>query len=940
MKYQNITNINRLIVLISVFLILSCATYKLKTDKNLVSGQLENGLKYYIYPNRIPEKAVYMGILFNVGSLNEEDHERGLAHYLEHMAFKGTEDYPGSEGVLKVLKKFGMSFGADINAYTTFDKTYYSLNVPDGNNEAAVDEALNILNNWASKMELNKSEIEKERNIIIEEKKRGESYPGRIIERIFKFILGNSRYVDRFPIGLEDRILSFKSEDFKKFYKKWYRPELTSVIIVGDIDPSKIEEKIKEKFSSFKKPKSEKEKININLDTVMNERFISIEDFEIPFPSITFVKKDIVVPISTSNHIKKNIERVLLNSLFTNRFSELKASGINYFMSFNKDDFSKKSDDNYILINKISIDLNPDSLKEGIEEFFYQFKRINKFGFTQGEVDKVKAQLISFYKLSKDNIGNRDSSTIINILVDIAAENSYMLDMHDYYDIAIEHLNKVSLATIAILAKGETSINDKAIIYSYSNKSHFDLTFDKIQEIQELALKREIKPYEDVLIQGKFLKEDLVSKEIIDNKEFFGGISSFTLENGVEVYFKHNEYKRNIVTLSASSWGGLINENADLIPVLAMAPAVVSNSGYGDYSQLQVEKYLADKVVSLNTAVNFQQTSLSGSAEVKNIETLFELIYFIFNKSKVDDIVLQNTISDMEAVIKSREEDSKYIFRRAINGFYNNDDYRYRDIKKSDLKNMKKEILLDFYKKRFTYANNFKFVFVGDIDLDTIKILSKKYLGNLNTKKLNEFKDLDYSYKKDAGRIVVRKGKDSSSIVYIFYPFEFNYTPKIALNYYALTSLLTDSLVKNIRRDMSSVYSINAYFDYSVRQYKSSDGFIVVNFTVEPKVLDKVLKSVYEYMLKRQKIDYTEEDFNYVKKNIIKEEKIKSQSNWYWASLILDSVLWTGTFEDTISTTFIENNLNKDIINSFLKKINFNQKTEIVLMPEKDNYNN
>ncbi|UGQ17324.1 M16 family metallopeptidase [Borrelia sp. RT1S] len=936
MKYRDVSKMFKFIVLILVFLLLSCAPTKLRTDKNLVSGQLENGFRYYVYANKTPEKAVYMGILFNVGSLHEEEHERGLAHYLEHMAFKGTEDYPGGEGILKVLKKFGMAFGADINAYTTFDKTYYSLDLPDGNNEEEVDEALNVLKNWASQMELDEVEIEKERNIIVEEKKRGERYPNRIIEKIFKFILGGSKYVDRFPIGLEDRILSFKSGDFKEFYKKWYRPELTSVIIVGDIEPNRIEKKIKEKFSSFKKPEGEIGKIKINLDTVMNEKFASIEDFEKPFPGMAFIKKDNYDISPTSSYIKKKVEQALLNNLFANRFAELKTSGINYFMSFDKQASPLRSDDKYILIDQISVDLNPEYLKEGIEEFFYQFERIKKFGFTQGEVDKVKSQLVSSYKLNKDNIEKRNSSTIVDVLVEVASEGTDLLDMHEYYDIAVDHLAKISLSTITGFAKNEAYVSDSAIIYSYSNKSHLGLTLEEIQGIQKLALGREIAPYEDVSIQGKFLKEDLESRDIIDEKEFFGGVSSFTLDNGVEVYFKHNEHKKNVVALQASSWGGLSNEDPDLIPVLDLAPSLVANSGYGDYSQLQVEKYLADKVVSLSPAINFQKTSISGSSEVKNLKTLFELIYFTFQEPKIDDIVLQNTINDIRAVIKSNENNSKYLFRRAVRGFYSNDDYRHRDIRESDLNNMTKEVLLNFYKKRFTYANNFKFVFVGDVDLDTIKTLSRKYLGNLNSKKMDEFKDLDYSYKKDSDRIVIKKGEDSSSVVHVFYPFEFNYTPGNVLNYEALTSLLTDGLIKHIRRDMSSVYSINAYFDYSIRKYKHSDGFVVVNFTVEPRVLDDVLKSVNEYMLERQKTDYTEEDFDYVKKNIIKEEEIKFQSNLHWCSSILDLVLRTGTFEDTMSTTFIENNLNRDTINSLLKKINFEQKTEIVLVPEKE----
>ncbi|WP_445436025.1 M16 family metallopeptidase [Candidatus Borreliella tachyglossi] len=938
MKYRDINNIFKYIILILAFFLVSCASYKLKTDKNLLSGQLENGLKYYIYGNKTPEKAVHMGILFHVGSLHEEENERGLAHYLEHMAFKGTKDYPGGDGIFEVLKKFGMAFGADINAHTGFDQTYYHLDLPDGNNETEINEALNVLKNWASQIEFNEVEIDKERNVIIEEKKRVESYPSRLTEKVFPFILGNSRYTVRLPIGLEERILSFKSEDFKKFYKKWYRPDLTSVIIVGDIEPSEIEKKVKEQFSSLEKPSSEIEKIKMNLDTVMSEKFLSVEDIDMPFPNITFVKKDIHNIVSTSGEIKRDIEKTLLDGLFENRFSELKTSGLNYLMSFDSSDISFKSDDNYILINQIAVNFNPDHLKEGIEGFFYEMERIKKFGFTQGEVDKIKAQLISSYKISKDNIGKRDSSMIANLLLKIALERSQMLDMNEYYDIAIEHLNKLSLKSISDFAKSQASINDRAIMYAYSNdKYHPSLTLEEIQELREIALKRDTKPYDDVSIQGEFFKKSLENKDIINEKELSDGVSSFTLENGVEVYFKHNEHRKNMVTLSASSWGGVLSENADFIPVLSLAPGIVSSSGYGDYSSLQVEKYLSGKVVSLSPRTGDQTSSINGSADVKDLETLFQLIYFTFNEPKIDDIVLQNNIDNIKAEIKSNKNNSKYLFGNAVGKFRTNDDYRFRDIQETDLKNVSKDILLDFYKKKFTYANNFKFVFVGDVDLETIKTFSRKYLGNLSSKKLDGFKDLDYSYKRDVERIVVRKGEDASSIVRIFYPFEFKYTPESALNYEGLVLLLTESLIKSIRREMSSVYSINAYFDCDIRKYGNSDGFIIVAFTVEPKALDNVLRSVSDHLLERQKTEFGDDDFNYVKKNLIKNQDNNSESDWYWTSKILHSVLWYDTFIDTFSIKFIEKNLNKDVINSLIKKLNFNQRTEIVLIPEKSN---
>ncbi|WP_024653503.1 M16 family metallopeptidase [Borrelia persica] len=944
MKYNHVKNISILKIVFFVLglIILSCSSSKLSLDKELLNGQLDNGLRYYIYKNQTPSKFVHMGILFNVGSLNEEENERGLAHYLEHMAFKGTTDYPAGEDIMEVLKKFGMKFGADLNAYTTFDKTYYYLDLPDGGKEDEVDEALNVLKNWAFQIKFDELEIDKERNVIIEEKKLRNDYFGRMSKKMVEIIGGNSRYSIRFPIGLEERILAFKSEDFKKFYNKWYRPDLTSVIIVGDIDPKDIEKKIRDLFVSFKKPLYEPEKVLINLDTTIDEKFVIIDDVETLFPSISFVSKEkIKKGIINVDDVKKDIEKTLLHDLFENRFHELKALGTNYFRVFNKFDSEYKSDDNDILFKGIHFSINPAHFEEAIEEFFYEIERIKRFGFTKGEIDKVKSKLISSFELSKDNLKKQHSSSIANVLVDVAFDNSQLLDMNEYFDVSIEHLDKISPNVVSDLAKSEAVIDDMTIVYSCSKKLHPSLTFEKVQEFRGIALNREIKPYDDVSIQGEFFKKSLASKDIVDEKKLSHGISSFTLNNGVEVYFKHNESKKNVVSFSAMSWGGLLAEDVELIPVLSLAAGIVSKSGYGDYSNLQVERYLSDKVVSLRPFVGDRMSQIEGSADTKDLETLFELIYFTFNEVKIDDVILQTVIDETRETIKSRKYNADYLFSNAIRKFYSNDDYRLRDIQESDLQNVSKDILLNFYKKRFTYADNFKFIFVGDVDLDTIKKLASKYLGNLSSKKLNEFRDLDYSYSKSTDRIVVRRienlsSEGSSSIACIVYPFKFNYTPRDVINYKALASLLSDDLVKTIRREQSSVYTISSYFDYSVKRNSESDGSIVVYFTVEPKALDSVLRSVNDYILEKQKIDFLDTDFDYVKKNIIKNNSISSESNSYWIRNLSNSFILHDSFIDTFSNEFIENNLNKDEINALFKKIDFKKGTEIVLIPEKE----
>lgn len=349
---------------------------------------------------------------------------------------------------------------------------------------------------------------------------------------------------------------------------------------------------------------------------------------------------------------------------------------------------------------------------------------------------------------------------------------------------------------------------------------------------------------------------------------------------------------------------------------------------------MQIEKYLSDKAVSLNVSVRAQESYIVGSSAQKDLETLFELIYFTFKAPKIDDVFLQNAINDIKALIKSNENNSKYHFNKAISKFLNNNDPRFEDAKDSDLQYFTKENILSFYKKRFTYANNFKFVFVGDSDIETIKAYSKKYLGNLNFKKISEYKDLDYSYSTNFNKTVIRKGKDSTSFAYVVYPFKFNYLEETSLNLNALADLLTDDLIKNIREKMSSVYSIQASFDSNLRKYLDSDGILSIFFTTEPKELDNVLNSINHYMIERQKIDFNDQDFSYVKKNYIKNTKINSEKNSYWISNILASLSWHGVFKNNFGVKFIETNLSKDLINKFFKKINLNEKAEILLIPE------
>ncbi|EEF82691.1 M16 family metallopeptidase [Borreliella burgdorferi] len=933
MNYQRIKNYCKF-TSVFLFFLFSCVSNELKLDQSLVKGKLVNGLRYYIYKNQTPKNAVNMGIVFNVGSLNEEDNERGIAHYLEHMAFNGTKDYPGNS-IVDVLKKFGMQFGADINAATSFDFTYYRLDLSDGNNKDEIDESINILRNWASQISFMKEEIDLERNIIIEEKKLGETYPGRIYEKMYKFLTSGSLYEFRSPIGLEEQILSFQPEDFKKFYRKWYRPELASVIVVGDIDPIEIEEKIKKQFVSWKNPTDKIKEVKVSLDVELKDKFLLLEDLEVGEPSLMFFKKEIINFVKTKDDLLNAIKKSLLAALFENRFYELKTAGVKQFKNVsNKDFFSFKSDNNTIVAKSISLNFNPDHLNEGIQDFFYELERIRKFGFTQGEFEKVRSQFYKSLELRKKNINKTNSWAIFQDLIEIAINGSNKFDMNEYCDLSFQYLEKIDLKTINNLVGREFDVKNCAIFYSYHGRAHPVLTLEDIDNLQKIALKRELKPYENSSIEGEFFKKSLDDKDIIRENEFENEISSFVLENGVEVYFKYNDQKKGVIDFSATSWGGLLNEDLKLIPVLSFAPGVVSGSGYGDYSALQIEKYLSDKAVSLRVEVGAQESYISGSSDKKDLETLFQLIYFTFKEPKIDDVSLQNAINNIKALIKSNENSSDYHFHKAISKFLNNNDPRFEDTKDSDLQYFTKENILSFYKKRFTYANNFKFVFAGDSDIQTIKAYSKKYLGNLNFKEINEYKDLDYSYSKDFNKIVVRKGKNSTSFAYVIYPFKFNYLEETSLNLNALADLLTDGLIKNIREKMSSVYSIQAFFDSNLRKNVDSDGILSIFFTTEPKELDNVLNSINRYMTERQKIDFNDKDFSYVKKNYIKNTKINSEKNGYWISNILASLSWYGVFKNNFGVKFIETNLNKDLINQFFKKINLDEKAEILLIPE------
>ena len=908
---------------------------KIPIDSKVTIGKLENGLTYYLRYNKKPEKRVFLRLVLNAGSILEEENQKGLAHFVEHMAFNGTKNFAKNE-IINYLESIGMRFGADVNAYTSFDETVYMIEVPTDSLEMVV-KGIQILKEWASNVSFDSTEIEKERGVIIEEWRLGRGANARIFDKQAPVLFRNSKYAERLPIGEIEIIENFDHETLKKFYKDWYRPDLMAVVAVGDIDQDWLEEKIKGVFSEILKSKEEKERIIYPLPDTDEVLFSINSDVELPQTSISLYYKFPVSKIETVNGYREELIENLYNGMLNSRLAELTQSAEPPFLYAysGKGNFIRSK--NFYVLGAIP---KEDSILVALKSLLTEAERVRQTGFTQAELKRQKSEMLRGMEKRFNERANTNSNVFMNQYTrHFLAANSIA---------GIEYENELAKSIVPDISIQEVNeivgslISDKnyVVLVSAPEKENLKLPGEEAlrQTINEVK-KNQLSAYKEELQDAPLVESKLAMVKIVDENKIIEEleITELDLANGVKVILKPTDFKKDEILFRAFSDGGSsLVDDKDYIPA-ATAVSVVTQSGIGKMSLVELQKMLKGKIVNVSPYIAELAEGLTGSASPKDMETMFQLIYLNFISPRLDSISYLSYKTKLENYLKNRDKDPQSAFQDTITSVISQYHPRRMPWTMETLNKLNADKSFQIYKDRFADASDFTFIFVGNFDVDSIKPFIQTYLGNLPSINRNEsWKDLKIVPPAGIIRREVLKGIENKSLVNLFFSGDFEWSPWEVHKFSAMIEAMKIKLREIIREEMSGTYgvSVNQMLQKNpIEKYMAS-----ISFGCDPSRVDELVKSIFDQIDSLKTFPIDESYLIKVKETQRREWEVNLKENNFWVNRLWTFYLYDYDLEDFYQYAERIDRLNPEIIQESVNKY-FNKENyiEVVLKPEQKN---
>ena len=870
----------------------------LPLDPAVKMGKLDNGLTYYIRHNEWPEQRANFYIAQKVGSMQEEDDQRGLAHFLEHMCFNGTTHFPGN-ALKTYLETIGVKFGENLNAYTSFDETVYNIdNVPVISNPQSIDSCLLILHDWSHDLLLEGKEIDKERGVIEEEWRMRSSAQQRILEKALPVLFEGSKYAHRMPIGTMEIVKNFPYEAIRKYYRKWYRPDLQAIVVVGDVDVDAIEAKIKTMFADIQPAAADAAKREYFTVAENKEPVFSVNsDKEQQRSLMNIVWKHEAFPREMKNSVLYYAQEYLFNAMegmLSTRVAELLQKENPPFLgggvSFN---------DDYLITNAMacsgfSVVFADNQHKKAIEAIYREMLRAERFGFTMSEYERYreeyKASIENMYE-RRDKISNGSfvSEYIRHFLDNVAApgiewEHKNLIQIAD--QVTVEAVNQ-ALTQMVEERKGAAPV----IFGMFPEKEGLTMpTKDEVLAILKAVEAEEIEAY----------KEEVSDEPILDDSKLKGGkikktekaafdFTKLTLSNGIEIFVRKTDFTPNSISMSAVSWGGTsLYGEKDWLDISNASR--VDMGGWGNFSAIDMSKKLAGIKASVNPSIGTRSESMSGSCVVKDFETMLKLTYLAFTSPRKDEEVYKSTISRMRSQLENAELNPQTALSDTAQHVIYNDHYMARRTKPADLDKINYDHMIQLYKERFADANDFQFFFIGDIDIEKAKPLFEKYLGSLPTLSSKEnYKVVDLKMAKGKKENIFTKEQETpNAIILIVHhaPMQENLKNILAVDMMeqALQMLFTET----VREDEGGAYGVGVSAGLS--DYPEKQAQLVIQLPTAPEKYKRMMEIIDKGLADMAANGPKEEDMQKIKEYMLRSHDESIKSNGYWMGAIQNLV--------------------------------------------------
>jgi zinc protease len=910
-------------------------TDPIPVSPELKTGKLSNGLTYYIRKNTKPEKKVELRLAINAGSILEDDDQQGLAHFMEHMAFNGTKSFKKNE-LVSFLQSIGVEFGADLNAYTSFDETVYILPIPTDKKEN-LEKGFQILEDWASTVTLDAKEIDKERGVVLEESRLGKGAEDRMNKVIFPKLFEDSKYAQRLPIGKDDILKTFKPEVITRFYQDWYRPDLMAVIAVGDIDPVEVEKMIKTHFEKLKNPSNEKARMN----TVVPARKIS--------------EGLVVTDAEAQNHIlqiywsyRKSKSQVTVGdyreTMVLNLFSIMLSSRMQELTQKAEPPFvyggSSLSDlvKGYEVFGSFAI-IGKSGPEPAINALLYENERARKFGFTNAELDRAKKSLLrnierAYNERDKTESGDYADEYIRNYLEQEpipGIENEYQYHKQFTESITLEEVNQ-------FVSKNIPTADKKIVILSGPEKAEFTVpSNEQLLSMVENAEKKQVIAYEEKVVATSLMDKAPATGKIVDEKKNKDlDFTELSLSNGVKVILKATSFKNDQVLMSATRFGGQsLYDQKDNINA-ASATILVTQMGVKDLSPVDLRKVLAGKTASSSPRLGSITEGFSGQCSSTDIETMLQLTYLYFTQPRKDQELFNSFVGKQQTLYQNMMADPQTVYQDSLQKIlYNNHPRAPRIPRAEDFTKINLDRSFDIYHERFGNANGFTFFFVGSFEVEKMKPLVTAYLGSLPSANASaSFKDVGVRPVKGIVKKEVHKGTEQQSYVTIVFTGEAPYTDDAQLKLQTLTEVINIKLIETLREDLSGIYGGGMHGALSKNPH--NNYAVSVSFPCGPENIDKLIKATWDEIQKIKTKGPTEADLNKVKETFTKQYLENVKENSYWLTKLQQSVelgsnpvdILTG--EERINS--VTTNDVKEAANKYLNDKNY---VQVVLYPEK-----
>ncbi len=869
---------------------------QLPMDSAVRYGKLPNGLTYYIRHNALPENRANFYIAQKVGSVQEEENQRGLAHFLEHMCFNGTDNFP-DDHLVKYCETIGVKFGQNLNAYTAADETVYNIDdVPV--TESNVDSCLLILHDWADGLTLDPKEIDKERGVIHEEWRMRSSASGRILERNLANLYPGSRYGHRYPIGLMSVVDNFKPEELRAYYEKWYRPDLQGIIVVGDIDVDKVEAKIKSMFSSIKMPENPAAYELYPVPSTTEPIYIVDKDKEQTRGIVQIFFKHEPIPSEMRNTVAY---------LSMQYFFQTCSSALNARLS----ELSKKADcpfiaascnyETYIMsktMDAFSFGVLPKPGKdaEALQSVMEEVERASKYGFNASEVIRAREEFLSYIEKIYNNRDKQENSYYVPQYVRNFLENDPIPDIETEYKTykLIAQSAPVEYVSAFFKELVASTDTDFVVLGMYPDKEGVAVpTADQFKQAVAAAKSAKLEAYVDNVknepLVAKLPKKGKITKE---SKADFG-YTCWTLSNGARVYFKKTDFDDSEVSFQATSFGGK-SRIADKDRVnMELLEDVMQSTGLGNFNSTELEKALSGKQVSCAPSLSQTSEYLNGSSTPKDLRTLFELIYLRFQTPANDVEGYNNLMAAYRVQLENIEKNPQAAFSDSIKATIYDHNPRFKRIHLADLDQASYSEIRRIYSERFNAAGDFDFVFTGAFNVDSLRAFTEQYIAPLKAVKTRETYDASKVFSVSEGSRTNnfrRVMETPQAGIFQLWSGSTPYTMKSAIAANALGEILTQRYLKSIREDAGIAYSVSAAAQCA---YGAKESFqLQVYCPVKPAKLDSALLLMKQDLENVANKGVTDEELNKVVTFELKDYADSQKKNSYWEELLINKIRW------------------------------------------------